>query len=403
MHIIQITDDFLPFIGGMATHAWELSKALANRGHYVSVLTGANVRHSRPRFALSKRESFEGMQVINFGFSLFLRRFYSYYFHRKIKKLLPIISERSKYVILHIHEHLRQSDIRRLTDLPLVWTNHSSMFLEDFKIDRKKKVLAQMVNSCDWITTPSRELLNKTIELGYPANRTTYIPNGVDIKRFNGKSDDQHRSLSLNEKSIIFPHNACVVLCARRFVYKNGIHIYLDALESITPDVLSQCVFIFAGNKFVPEDDYECEISERIDVLSRKAVLHMLGPVPNDLMPEVYKVADISVLPSLLEATSITGLESMATGLPIVGTNAGGIPEIVEDGYNGLIGPAGDFSSLAVNLVRLIGDPNLRREMGAAGRQCAEKHFSWPRIADQFLDVYRNALTEQRYRLNSIK
>ena len=401
MQIIQITDDFPPFIGGMATHAWELSKALANRGQSVSVLTGANVRHSRRRFALPKIESLDGMQVINFGFSLFLRRFYAYYFQWKIKKLLAIIGARSNDVILHIHEHLRQSDIRRLTDLPLVWTNHSSMFLEDFNTDEKKENLAQMVLLCDWITAPSRELLNKTIELGYPANRTTYIPNGVDIDRFKGKIDEGYRSLSLNGNSINFPRDACVVLCARRFVYKNGIHIYLDALESITPDVLSQCVFIFAGNKFVPEDDYECEISKRIDVLSRKAGFHMLGPVTNELMPEVYKVADISVLPSLIEATSITGLESMATGLPIVGTNAGGIPEIVEDGYNGLIGPAGDFSALAANLVRLIEDSKLRREMGAAGRQCAKKRFSWSHIADQFLDVYRNALTVRRYRLNS--
>ena len=242
-----------------------------------------------------------------------------------------------------------------------------------------------MVLLCDWITAPSRELLNKTIEIGYPANRTTYIPNGVDINRFKGKIDEGYRSLSLNGKSINFPRDACVVLCARRFVYKNGIHIYLDALESITPDVLSQCVFIFAGNKFVPEDDYECEISKRIDVLSRKAGFHMLGPVTNELMPEVYKVADISVLPSLIEATSITGLESMATGLPIVGTNAGGIPEIVEDGYNGLIGPAGDFSALAANLVRLIEDSKLRREMGAAGRQCAEKAF--------FVATYRRSIS----------
>ena len=392
MHIIQITNDFPPFIGGMAAHAWELSKALVKCGHSVSVLTGAKVLHKGSRLALTKRESLDGVDVYNLGFNLFMRRFHLYSFNRRVKKILYKIGLDQKNIVLHIHEPNRPREIRKLTNLPLIWTNHSSVFLEDFKDVAKRPDLALTVKCCDWITAPSRELCEKTILLGYPEERVSYIPNGVDTDRFTKGPKHANRILTVAGKTLQFRKDVCVILCSRRFVFKNGLHIYLDALESMPQALLSKCTFIFAGNNPDRDLDYGQKILERISALSRKASVHVLGPVPNDEMPNIYRVADIAVLPSLKEATSISGLESMASGLPIVGTNVGGIPEIVEDGVNGLLSPPNDGVALAENLGILINDKKLRFKMGSQGRRFAVERFSWSKIAGKFIEVYLRVL-----------
>ena len=379
----------------MATHAWELSKALAQLGHKVTVLTGAKVHHAGSRFALTKKEKLDGVQVINFGFKLGLRRYYKYWLNRELRHYLVGFKEVHKDVVLHIHEHMRPLSIRRVSRLPIVWTNHSSMFLRDFEDDSKREDLVSMVKSCDWVTAPSQELCAKTVALGYPMDRVTYIPNGVDTSRFtpNGKCDD--RLLAVGGNTLRFPRSTCVVLCARRFVHKNGLHTYLDALESMSYDMLAKCAFVFAGNKPGQDGEYGQKILERIKALSLKTSFYLLGPVRNDSMPEVYRTADIAVLPSLMEATSITGLESMASGLPIVGTNVGGIPELVEDGVSGLLCPP-DAAALAKNLAKLIREPNLRLKMGSKARRFAEERFSWYQIAGRFIEVYQKVLDYRR-------
>jgi len=391
--VLMITDDFPPLIGGMATHAWELSKALVQLGHKVTVLTGAIVCHAKSRFALPKVEMVDGVQVINFGFTLGLRRYHKYWFNREVKRYLLAFEEVRKDVVLHVHEHMRPLSIRKLSRLPLVWTNHSSMFLRDFDDDSKKSHLTRLVQSCDWITAPSRELCAKTVALSYPEERVTYIPNGVDVRRFNVDKRRSNRILRLHGKMIRLSDDTCVVLCARRFVYKNGLHIYLDALEALPPEMLSNCTLLFAGNQCSPQSTYEREILERLESMSPRVNLHLLGAVPNDVMPDLYRAADIAVLPSLKEATSITGLEAMASGLPIVGTNVGGIPEIVEHDVTGLLCEPNDPHGLAHTLATLIHSTALRKQLGSEGRKVAQANFSWNIIAQRFLRVYESAIS----------
>lgn len=394
MHIVQVTNDFPPIVGGMATHAWELSKALARLGHSVTVLTGASVYDAQSRFAPSRCEMRDGVQVFNLGFKLFLRRYYGLYFDHVIRRWLRKASQASGDCVLHVHEHRRPENIRKLSSLPMLWTNHSSMFLRDFEDQTKRERMRRIVSSCDWITAPSRELCEKTAALGYPGEHITYIPNGVDTERFsrNGTSDD--RAVTVDGTVLHIPPRACVVLCARRFVHKNGLHVYLDALEQMPPALLKECVFLFAGNAPGKDEEYGQQISERIMSLSRVTATHLLGLVPNDSMPALYQAADIAVLPSLKEATSITGLEAMASGLPIVGTDVGGIPEIVKHGTTGLLCSSGDGAALARNLAKLIEDQNARRQMGANAWSLAHSSFSWERIASKFVHIYETMLSD---------
>jgi glycosyltransferase involved in cell wall biosynthesis len=103
---------------------------------------------------------------------------------------------------------------------------------------------------------------------------------------------------------------------------------------------------------------------------------------------DCYAAMDISVLTSLSEGLSITLLESMSHGLPVVVTAVGGNPEVVIDGQTGFLVPPKHPAAFASRVVALLQDPDLRQRMGEAGRQRIEEHFRIESTASQYLDLY---------------
>ena len=120
----------------------------------------------------------------------------------------------------------------------------------------------------------------------------------------------------------------------------------------------------------------------------------LLGSVPNDAMPRLHSASDVAVLPSLLEATSIAGLETMACGVPLLGTAVGGIPEIVTDGVEGTLVPPRDPGALASALERMLVNADGRRAMGARARERVVHEFSWQAISRRSVAVYSVAAAE---------
>lgn len=391
--VVQVTDDFPPFIGGIAAHAWELSRALSELGHDVEVLTGSLARYHRARLAMTTVRCVDNVTIRQIGFPLLVPKYRRRWADFYVQRYLVRSSSHDKPRVIHLHEHLRPLRFVRRTELaPLVWTNHSSMFLQDFEREGRREILNRLVNRCDWITAPSLELAEKTKALSRQPERVSYIPNGVDVERFRPLLRDQLRQLKAGLETLEFSMNDVVVLCARRFVPKNGVHFFVDAVEKLARFLSDYIVVLFAGNPEVPESSYSRGLTERVKTLSEYCRCHLLGEVPNERMPDLYRVADIVVLPSLQEATSISGLEAMSSALPIVGSDVGGVPEIVRDGENGLIFPSGDVGSLADALTKLIENRSLRKEMGREGRCRAEREFSWRTIAGRFAEVYEHAL-----------
>jgi glycosyltransferase involved in cell wall biosynthesis len=171
-----------------------------------------------------------------------------------------------------------------------------------------------------------------------------------------------------------------VVLLARRLVEKNGVTVFAEAVTKLQNKTSR---IVFAG------DGDECSNVQSILAAGDAGnQCIFLGNVPNTQMPDIYRAADISVLPSFMEATSITGLESMATGLPLVGTRVGGIPAIISHEETGLLVEPRDADALAAAMDRLIDDAALRSRLGNAARQQAVAKFSWEGIAARTVESY---------------
>jgi glycosyltransferase involved in cell wall biosynthesis len=110
-------------------------------------------------------------------------------------------------------------------------------------------------------------------------------------------------------------------------------------------------------------------------------------------VPQLLASADVFVLSSRSEGLPMSILEAMAAGLPVVASAVGGIPELVADGETGLLVPPGDADALAAALQRLVGDPELRRRMGAASAERAEREFSLEAVRAAHVALYDRLLT----------
>ena len=235
------------------------------------------------------------------------------------------------------------------------------------------------------------------------AGRCHALHNGADLERFRPPDGGPVRDPAV-----------CRLLFVGRLSPEKGLHVLLDAfrevaashpnarLDLVGPSDIAPRQFVDPFNEdplFGPLGDfyrhpasYLAALKERVPSSLRDRV-RFLGPVPNAQLPVLYRSADVFVFPSLWhEPFGMPLVEAMAMGLPVVATNGGAFPEIVDDGRTGLLTERGDARSLARALQRLVADPALRATMGRAGRQRAEQQFSWDHSAARLLQFYQRLL-----------
>jgi glycosyltransferase involved in cell wall biosynthesis len=116
------------------------------------------------------------------------------------------------------------------------------------------------------------------------------------------------------------------------------------------------------------------------------------GFVPHDELQGLYARAAVVACPSRREGFGVACLEAMAHGRPVVATAVGGLRDLVVDGETGLVVPPRDPGALRSALERLLGDPVLRRRLGAAGRERARERFSWAAVTDATIAAYAEAV-----------
>ncbi|MGN7611958.1 glycosyltransferase family 4 protein [Magnetococcales bacterium HHB-1] len=365
LHIVMVTADFPPNIGGIATHVDALSHALAKMGHQITVLTLPLAQNDQ------RRSQEENLTIYRPPIPK-AKPFYSW----MLKYWLQGFLKKNRVDLIHVHG-LRPLEASKCSKIPVFFTNHTSGFLKRIKkgpAERKrlKKRLEHLVH----LFAPSQELLDAAQSVVGFSGPGTFIPNGVDCEQFSPGTDQRARYQ--------ISQTTTIILLARRLVDKNGVIPFAKSLAFLKDENIH---VLFAGSG--PE---EPKVQKIVQSAGMTEKTHFLGNVAHHDMVELYRMADISVLPSLMEATSITGLESMACGVPLVGTRVGGIPALIKDQYSGFLVPKEDPKALAEALKQLVYDPEKRQQMGQNSRQIALEKFQWSVIAGQTEKVYRQTL-----------
>lgn len=236
----------------------------------------------------------------------------------------------------------------------------------------RKDFLRLALDHVDRFIAPSRFVAQRYVWAGMPADRLTVIQNGIDVDRF-------HRKLESRSSSGI------QIAYVGYFGAHKGVATLLDAF-ALLPQRGPPATLQLAGEG--PE--YDAYLA-RIDALGLRDRVNFLGKIQPADMPEVYMGSDILVLPSVWDENQpVCLMEAMASGLPVVASRKGGIPELIDHGANGLMFEAGDASDLAVQLGSLAEDADLRQALGQEGRLRVEQ-FSHARQARRQVELYVEA------------
>jgi glycosyltransferase involved in cell wall biosynthesis len=171
------------------------------------------------------------------------------------------------------------------------------------------------------------------------------------------------------------------VLCVARLVRHKGHATLLRALAALAGDGL-QLEATLVGDG--PERG---ELERLAAELGIGGQVRFAGPMGQDELPAVYRDHDVFCLPTLSEAVGVVNMEAMACGLPVVSSELMGVPELIEDGANGLLVTPGREGELAAALRRLAEDPRMRARMGEAGRVTVEERFDSATEAAKLRDL----------------
>lgn len=196
-----------------------------------------------------------------------------------------------------------------------------------------------------------------------PAKKISVIHNGVDIRRFDVRQDARHairRSLHFSEEDL-------VLIVVARFHAGKGHPVLFDAMRQILPAYPNVKLICLGEGEREPELRVLCEQFGLTDYV------RFVGYQKN--VQQWLPAADINVLPTFYEGFPLTVLEAMASGLPTVASNVGGIPEAIQHGIEGLLVPPGNARNLAGAIALLLGNAVRRVEMGRAARKRLYENF----------------------------
>lgn len=367
---------FYPKIGGLETIAYTTAKKLHQSGEYkVSIIT-SNYGGSG-----YKKEIIDDMTVhrlpIWFRFSNTPINFMWYFWIKKIYK-----EEGTE--IVHTHSPVPfMADIAirvaKNNRIPTVATYHSGSMKKGKSIFDpiiyiyEKYVLREMFRISTAVVTVHQAFMNKN----YPefAYKTSFIPTGVDLARF--------KKTPLNTSSQI-------ITFIGRIEHSSswkGISELIKAMKIVLKKTPNAKLELVGGGDAL---NYYRDMANNLDMSKSVSIL---GPKYGDDLISVYEKANVVVLPSTSdsEAFSVTLVEAMASGRPIIGTNIGGTPQVIQDGVNGLLIKPKDPEALADAILRIIQDPVFAEKLGNTGASMAQ-NFSWEIQVSKYNELFKNII-----------
>ena len=209
-----------------------------------------------------------------------------------------------------------------------------------------------------------------------PQSPITIIPDGADV-------------YGITPKESYAPQSEVSLLYVGRLAKQKGLDVLLQALARLGSALKWRLTLVGDG----PEWPVVAAQAARLALIDRVAFHGWQGWSE---LPEIYRNADIFVMPSCDEGMPAALLEAMASGLPVVGIRAGGMGEAVLHGKTGLLAPPHDDAALADALMTMIADPSLWQAFGHAARARIESYYSWTVVAETWVDVIEGILGRPR-------
>ncbi|MCC6453974.1 MAG: glycosyltransferase [Caldilineaceae bacterium] len=290
-------------------------------------------------------------------------------------------ARRTRPDVLHAHWILPNGFIgavvSRLLDIPLVVSVPGS----DAQVAGKNPLFRRMArfafDQAGLLTANSEALRDAVVALGADPAKFDMIIYGTDPNALRPQTE----GVAARRTELGIPADATVLLCVGRMVYKKGFDDLIRAL-ALSPLKESNVVAVMIG-----QGDQWAEWQRLGEQLGVAEKLRWVGNVPKDRIVVDYNMADVLVMPSVsrpADGLNVCVLDAMSCGKPVVASSVAGNALAVVDGVTGYLVPEQSPAALAAALARLLHDPNLRQQMGAAGRARIENELGWPHLARRY-------------------
>jgi 1,4-alpha-glucan branching enzyme len=386
MKLCMVNAFYHPYIGGSEKHMWELSRRLArkNEVHVVTSqwecepgdydLEGVKVHRLPTTFRKmpmiyppplpSTKGVTRKLEELDreFDFDAFNihGRWFSDY-----NEVVWYAKKKGKLMVKTLHNQ------RPLGISPAV-----SIVGMTYEALRGKKIL----RTVDRIIAVSAAAKKDVMEYGLPETKFTVIHNGVDTTVYKPTPSDY---LNIHKDGC-----DCLMLFVGRLIRQKGLH----HLIAVMPDLLKEyprTKLLIVGKG----GDFET-LKSKVHKHGLEKNIVFPGFIPDDKLPDLYSNADMFVLPSLWEVFPVAMLEALSCGAPLCSSDAGGNPEMVDVGKNGLIFRKGNQPEMLEKLSQMVGDPALRKHMSVSSRETALTRFDWEIITRKTQGFYDKAIAE---------
>lgn len=186
------------------------------------------------------------------------------------------------------------------------------------------------------------------------------------------------------------PHknNIPVLLFLSNFIESKGIFVLLEAIHILKSQKFDFKLYLIGS----PRGNIMDKINNIISEYDLESHILSIGPKYGEEKKKVFQDADIFVFPTYHEAWGLVNLEAMQAGLPVISTDEGAIPDIVEDGITGFISRKQDPVDLANKIAILLKDENLRSKMGNKGREKFLKNYTHDLVVEKIIDVFNKVI-----------
>ncbi|MCQ6276841.1 glycosyltransferase family 4 protein [Bacillus sp. V3B] len=387
MNILITTIFEYPHEGGLSTHVSTLKKGLEERNHKVDVLSFTDMNPfarklftQAPGFLMNKVKKGKG-QLLNDRQKMKMLKSYI----DKVKADYDVINSQDVYAALAsiesgvttvatVHGYFSYEAISRGAIM-----KGSPEDLEIVKTEQQAYKNAAKVIAVD---KRIKEYIKQQSNVG-----AYTIKNFINVNEFQvDKSKAAHVKAEFN-----IPDDVKILFVPRRLTEKNGVVYPTLAL----PKVLGKhphTLLIYAGTG----EQYSA-IEQKTMELQLQENVKLLGSIPHEKMKDLYSIADIVLVPSIHshgveEATSISALEAMGSGAPVIAGAVGGLKEIFEHEKDGLLVQEKNTDALSNSIIRILDDPLFGNRLAENARTKVENNYSHLSAAEKYEKVYREAL-----------
>lgn len=366
-----------PTFGGSGVVATELGKALGKLGHEVHFMT-----YSQPMRLDFFNQNIFYHEVTLQSYPLFK---YPPYEMALASKMVDI-TKFAKLDLLHVHYAIphasaayqaKQILALQGINLPFITTLHGTDITLVGKDPSYEPVVSFSINKSDGVTAVSNNLREDTLKLFDIEKDIRVIPNFIDLDRFKRQKKEHF-------KTAICPNDEKLIVHTSNFRKVKRVEDALRIFKHISDKIPAKLLLVGDGPHRVNVEALSRELGVAENV-------RFLGKL--DAVEEVLSVADLFLMPSEKESFGLAALEAMACEVPVISSNAGGIPELNKHGVTGFISEIGDIESMSRNALHVLHDDNLETFKAAALARAKELDIK--KIVPQYVDYYREVLNNQ--------